>query len=99
MPKLVRDLIPSIILKQGRTPVTKILNLEEYKNELALKLIEEANEFNKDKNIEELADILEVYDTILKAYGFTPQELETARNKKKVERGGFDERIFLEEIK
>ena len=32
--KLVRDKIPNIITEQGETPVVRILNESEYKNEL-----------------------------------------------------------------
>lgn len=42
--KLVRDNIPSIIEGKGETPVTRILNEEEYKKELEKKLYEEYNE-------------------------------------------------------
>ena len=98
MQKLVRDLIPQIITKQGRIPVTRIMELEEYKKKLATKLIEEAHEFQEDKNIEELADIIEVFDAIVKAYGFTLEELQIVRAKKQLERGAFDKTIFLEAI-
>ncbi len=99
MPKLVRDLIPQIIIKQGKIPITRIMGIEEYKKELITKLIEEAHEFQEDKNIEEMADIIEVFEAILKIYGFTHQELKTTRARKNLERGTFDKMIFLEEIK
>lgn len=99
MPKLVRDFIPEIIIKQGKIPVTRIMEKEEYKKELAIKLIEEAHEFQVDKNIEEMADIIEVFDAILKAYGFTHEQLKVVRDKKNKERGAFNKMIFLEEIK
>lgn len=99
MPKLVRDLIPQIITKQGKIPVTKTMDMEEYKKELAKKLIEEAYEFQIDQNIEEMADIIEVFDAIIKAYGFNREELEIVRAKKNSERGAFEKMIFLEEIK
>lgn len=99
MPKLVRDLIPQIITRQGKTPVTRIMDIEEYKKELATKLIEEAHEFQEDKNIEEMADIIQVFDAILKAYEFTQEELNIVRAKKNLERGTFNKMIFLEEIK
>jgi predicted house-cleaning noncanonical NTP pyrophosphatase (MazG superfamily) len=98
MPKLVRDLIPQIITKQGKVPVTRILDDEEYKKELVVKLIEEVDEFKVDQNIEELADIIEVFETILKVYNFTHEELKIVRAKKALERGVFKNKIFLEEI-
>ena len=99
MPKLVRDFIPEIIFIQGKTPITRIMDKEEYKKELAIKLIEEAYEFQIDKNIEEMADIIEVFDAILKVYGFTEKQLKLARDKKNRERGMFIKMILLEEIK
>ena len=58
--KLVRDKIPEIMLASGVKPVTKTLNPEEYTLFLEKKLDEEVAEYHKDKNVEELADILEV---------------------------------------
>jgi predicted house-cleaning noncanonical NTP pyrophosphatase (MazG superfamily) len=99
MPKLVRDKIPQIIKNQGKIPVTRIMELDEYKIELAKKLVEEALEFQTDKNIEEMADVIEVFDAILKVFGFTYEELNKIREKKNFERGAFVDMIFLEEIK
>ena len=47
--KLVRDNIPSIIKGNGATPITRILNEEEYKKELEKKLYEEYNEAYKSR--------------------------------------------------
>ena len=51
--KLVRDNIPNIIENDGIKVVTRILNNEEYKNELYKKLLEESNEVinSKKENI------------------------------------------------
>ena len=60
--KLVRDNIPSIIKGNGATPITRILNEEEYKKELEKKLYEEYNEVleaSGEDRIEELADMIE----------------------------------------
>ena len=58
--KLVRDKIPELIEKQGEVPHVRILEEEEYLRHLEAKLDEEAGEYHRDKNAEELADILEV---------------------------------------
>ena len=42
--KLVRDKIPNIIKEKGETPVVRILDEIEYKNELEKKLYEEYKE-------------------------------------------------------
>ena len=58
--KLVRDKIPQIIEASGKTPITRILDREEYMTCLETKLDEEVCEFHESKAMEELADILEV---------------------------------------
>ncbi|BAK96380.1 nucleoside triphosphate pyrophosphohydrolase family protein [Rickettsia japonica] len=54
MTKLVRDLIPEIILKSGRIPVTHITASYEYKELLKNKLLEEVEEILQDEYMEKL---------------------------------------------
>ena len=96
--KLVRDKIPEIIEKSGKTCVAHVLSNEEYITELDKKLQEEATEYLQDKNIEEMADLLEVLYAICTARGYTLEELEKMRAKKADERGGFEKRIYLEYV-
>ncbi len=94
--KLVRDKIPEIIEKDGRTCKTHILTDEEYIDALEEKLNEEVAEYQKDKNLEEMADVLEVLQAICLARGYSLDELEALREKKANSRGGFSKKIFLE---
>lgn len=96
--KLVRDKIPEIIESNGETPVTRILNDEEYLKELNTKLQEEVNEYFADGNVEELADIVEVIYGLLDAKGVTLEEFEKIRNGKVEKRGAFKKKIFLEKV-
>lgn len=96
--KLVRDKIPEIIEDDGKTCVTYILSDEEYIQALEAKLSEEVTEYQADKNLEEMADVLEVLQAICLARGYTLDELEAMRAKKAKERGGFAEKIFLEYV-
>lgn len=96
--KLVRDKIPEIIEDEGKTCKTRILSDEEYIAALEAKLNEEVAEYQADKNLEEMADMLEVLQAICLARGYSLEELEVMRLKKAVERGGFSEKIFLEYI-
>lgn len=96
--KLVRDKIPEIIQKAGETPITRILSEEEYLTELDKKLHEECVEYQADKSIEELADVLEVAYAIAEARGWSVSELETVRKEKAEKRGAFERRIFLERV-
>ena len=93
--KLVRDKIPEIIEQAGKTAYTQILTEEEYLDALDKKLNEELSEYQSDKSIEELADLLEVIYAVVKARGYSVQELECIRKKKAEERGPFDKRIML----
>ena len=96
--KLVRDKIPEIIATDGKTCNTHILANEEYISALDVKLNEEVAEYQADKNLEELADILEVLQAICVARGYTLEELEAVRAKKADERGRFAKKIFLEYV-
>ena len=96
--KLVRDKIPEIIEKDGKTCVTHILSDDEYIKALETKLNEEVAEYQADKNLEEMADLLEVLQSICVARGYSLDELEAMRKKKSDERGGFKDKIYLEYV-
>lgn len=93
--KLVRDRIPAIIEARGKRAVFRVLENGEYTAALERKLDEEVREFHSDKNLEELADILEVVYALTENIGATKEQLLEAYEKKHAERGGFRERIFL----
>lgn len=95
--KLVRDRIPEIIEKSGNKCVTEILSDEEYIEMLDKKLDEELAEYHKDKNIEELADLLEVIYACAQARGFSLEQLEEVRTDKADKRGAFKEKILLKQ--
>ena len=97
--KLVRDKIPEIIKNSGKKAITTVLNQEEYLTELDRKLNEECAEYQQDKSIEELTDMLEVIYAITVARGYSVGELEQVRREKVEKRGGFNDRIFLKEVK
>lgn len=92
--KLVRDKIPEIIEKGGEVPNTCILDDAEYLRHLEAKLDEEVGEYHRDKNLEELADILEVVYALADSVG-SREKLMEIYQKKHDARGGFKERIFL----
>ena len=96
--KLVRDKIPDIIEKAEKTPVTHILSDDDYILELDKKLNEECAEYQADKSIEELADMLEVMYAIAEARGWSVSELEAVRKSKAEKRGGFKKKIYLEYV-
>jgi len=97
--KLVRDKIPKIIKSKGAVPITHIASEEEYQKKLKVKLQEEVDEFLKDSNKEELADILEVIYAICDIYKIDKDKLEIIRKKKVKKRGKFEKKIILDEVK
>lgn len=96
--KLVRDGIPAIIAAEGRTAKTHVAGPEEYKEKLLKKLQEEARECAEAPSLEELADLCEVIGAVQELYGWTDAQLTTVQAAKRADRGGFAERLILEEI-
>ena len=93
--KLVRDKITDLIEANGETPYIRILSDEEYTDHLERKLDEEVGEYHKEKNLEELADILEVVFALADNMGYSRDELMDVYQKKNDQRGGFQRRILL----
>lgn len=95
--KLVRDNIPEIIENTGKKFDIHYAK-EELVSLLEAKLQEEALEFSQDKNLEELADLMEVIFGLSSALGYSEEDLLKKREEKKLERGGFKEGIVLERV-
>ncbi len=65
---------------------------------LDAKLNEELAEYQESKSLEELADLLEVMGAVVKARGYTWDDLTKLRKIKKEMRGGFEKRLLLKEV-
>ena len=96
--KLVRDKIPEIIEKSGKQCAIEVLSDEKYLEMIDKKLDEELAEYHKDKNLEELADLLEVIYAATTARGYSIEDLEKVRVEKVEKRGGFDKKILLKKV-
>ena len=96
--KLVRDRIPEIIEQAGNTCSYSILSDEDYLKMLDEKLNEELAEYQDSKSIEELADLLEVIRAVALARGSSFEQVEEIRRLKADKRGGFEKKVFLEEV-
>ena len=99
--KLVRDQIPEIIAAAGRQPVTRVLDQSDYQAALRAKLLEEAHEAQAapDRQLaSELADVLEVLKALAAAYNMSWEDVVSEADRKRAERGGFGDRIFLEYV-
>ena len=98
-PKLVRDLIPAIIAESGRQCRTTVLTEPAFRTALLAKLVEEAQEVQAATPEElstELADVLEVFDTILTTHGFTLAQVQVLQQQRRQTRGGFESRLQLD---
>lgn len=102
--KLVRDNIPAIIEKKGKTFVTRKLTDKEYEDALTNKLQEEVAELleaytAKERSAldcaEEMADIMEVLYAMGKTCAVSKREIEQVRSQKASEKGTFSKKIFL----
>lgn len=71
--KLVRDRILEIIETDGKVCICESLSDEDDISLLGQKLNEELAEYQKSKSLEELADLLEVMQAVVKAHGWTLQ--------------------------
>lgn len=101
MGKLVRDKIPDIIRENdGFEPNTRVLNEEEYQAALGEKVLEEAAELKaartRQERLVEMADLREVIAAIAAQDGISEDEIEHLRKVRREERGGFEDRIYLE---
>lgn len=96
--KLVRDKIPQIIKDSGKECICETLSDEEYIRMLNEKLVEEAKEYIKTGDIEELADMGEVMHAILDYKNTSLEEFQKVRMEKLQAHGGFKDRILLKEV-
>ncbi|HEY6450115.1 MAG TPA: nucleoside triphosphate pyrophosphohydrolase [Candidatus Cybelea sp.] len=99
--KLVRDRIPEMIQRAGKTATWRQLRDDEFRLALKAKAREEAQELfdaDDDALLSELADLEEVVQAILTTYGYSREELEMVRAKKNEDRGVFTHRLFLESV-
>lgn len=95
MEKIVRDNIIPKIRSHWESPQFRQVSWQEKLEFLFKKLIEEALELQKDKNIEELADVEEVILALYTHLAWSREEVEQVRLQKLEKNGGFDEGYIL----
>lgn len=93
--KLVRDRIPEIIENSGNHCEIEVVSDEVALEYLYKKLNEEVNELLEDKNLEEIADVMEVLFAIGKKYGYSEEDILNRRTDKRAKSGGFEGNIIL----
>lgn len=93
--KLVRDRIPEIIEASGSKCEIEVVNDEIALDYLYKKLDEEVNELLVDKNLDEIADVIEVLFAIASKIGYSESDVLDKRNEKKNTHGGFEDNLIL----
>ncbi|WP_440954533.1 phosphoribosyl-ATP pyrophosphohydrolase [Methanosarcina sp. Mfa9] len=96
--KAIRDRVTEIIKNSGRECISKTLTDSEFLPELEKRLSEELDEYLESKDPEELVDLLEVIFRITELKGFSKEELEAIRVKKKEKSGGLEKNLFLQNV-
>lgn len=96
--KLVRDRIPEIITRSNRQLEVKTMTPAEFEVALREKMVEEAAEAREADVahlVTELADIQEVMQALMQLHGITPEALQQEQENRRLERGGFEQRLKL----
>lgn len=93
--KLVRDRIPEIIEASGNKCEIEVVSDDVALEYLYKKLNEEVCELLDDKNLDEIADVMEVLFAIGEKYGYSESEVLSMRSEKRLARGGFDDNLVL----
>ncbi|MBN2675807.1 MAG: NUDIX domain-containing protein [Alphaproteobacteria bacterium] len=99
---LVRDKRLKWMQDRGMEVEWRKLSDAEFEKHLRDKLIEEATEvateFDPKDFIEELGDVLEVIDYLMKLKGISKEEVQNAQDKKRKELGCFDGRVYTKDV-
>jgi predicted house-cleaning noncanonical NTP pyrophosphatase (MazG superfamily) len=98
LPKLVRDKIPEIIREDGKIPKTRRLSEDKIEKWLRRKVLEEAEEFAEEGEVEELADLYAILQEYMGSEDISFSKLKDFEEEKAEERGGLKQRIVLEDV-
>jgi predicted house-cleaning noncanonical NTP pyrophosphatase (MazG superfamily) len=97
--KLIRDKLPQIMRASGIKVFVRVMEKDEYLKRLKDKILEEAKEViasRSEKEMrEELADLLEVMLALAKIHGMEFTDIQQTAQTKRLEKGGFDDKILL----
>jgi len=98
--KLVRDKIVDGIKEAGNIPHYKKLSNKAFVEELKKKILEEALEIPKTKDkaelVEELADLKEIIDSLLKSLAVSKKEIQIIQKEKNKKRGAFKKQLYID---
>lgn len=104
--KLVRDNLPKKVTEVK--VMVKTMNKKRFRLELIKKLSEASDKLyelifkqtinqkaNKEEQTEQIADIFEALDYIIKSNGLNIEKIKAVQKEKRISEGGFDRRIYL----
>lgn len=95
MEKLVRDLIPNIIMSSGGSVTVRQAAAEEREELLRQKFREEVDEFLAKPSVEEMADVVEVLSCFASLKEWSPEDFIQVFSEKRRERGCFGRFIVM----
>lgn len=98
--KLIRDNVPDMIRsKRENCEVRQITDMQEFQQELFKKVKEEAAALamvrSKEEFLNEYADLMIVFETIVKQLDISSEEIMEARTANLLKKGGFKHQHFL----
>jgi predicted house-cleaning noncanonical NTP pyrophosphatase (MazG superfamily) len=100
--KLVRDKIVDSIKDAGGKPSYHKLNNKSFVGELKKKLVEEAleipSETDRDKLLQEIADVQEVIDSLIDVLKSSKKEIQKIQKIKNQKIGSFKKRLYIEQV-
>ena len=100
--KLIRDKIPKIIEENNKVYNIEIMNDEQYKNKINLKILEEVQELlesrKHEERVNELADTYKILEVYIAVNDIDAREVEVKKESKLLLRGGFKDKILLIDV-
>ncbi len=99
---LIRDKRLDDLQNRGVKVDWKKLSDSEFEKHLRNKIIEEATEVSLEKNhdglVEEIGDVFEVIEYLMKLKNISHDEVKKAQDKKRNELGNFDNRVYTMDV-
>ena len=99
--KLVRDKIPEIIKASGKKAAVSVFDEAGFRIALKQKLLEEAQEVvgaPDDELMDELADVMQLVESIAQEYQIEVSEIEKHKAEKARQRGAFEKHLRLDGV-
>jgi predicted house-cleaning noncanonical NTP pyrophosphatase (MazG superfamily) len=98
--RLVRDFIPDLVKEAGHAVTFRSLTADEKPHFLKEKVLAEAAQLrdaDSGNEKEEIADVLETLETLIRARGYDRESLKQVKDAKRKRRGGFEKGWVVEE--